>query len=234
MGCFSGDVKGQSVQQVPKLTKEQEQLVKLLTQRATPAIQGVGGATIPGMEFAPGGPSGLQSQAFNIMGQMPSMFAPGQGGISQAMKPVGDYAQSMFQQETIPAIMAALGGEGMARGSGAAGILGREGRNLSMGLASQFAPMQMQGQMQMPGMMAEMGGLQRGIGEEQTQYGLQRFMQGAPEADPRLGFIGPAFTSAYDTAVQQGAYSPGLGSQLLGFGGSLLGGMAMGGTGWFK
>ena len=212
MGCFTGDVRGQGVQQVEKLTPEQQRLIALLGRQAQPAIQGVTGATIPGMEFAPGGPSPLQQQAFGMAGQ----------DIGQLMAPVGDYAQSMFQQETIPAIMGALGSQGMARSSGAADILGRQGRNLSMGLASQFAPMQFQ----QPGMMAGLGGLQRGIGEEQTQFGLQRFMAGAPEADPRLGFIGPAFTSAYDTAVQQGFFSPGIGTQLLGAGGQAAGAYA--------
>jgi len=176
------------------------------------------------MEFAPGGPSPLQEQAFGMMGQLPGMF---EGGIQQMMQPVGEFARQGFQQETIPAIMSALGAGGMARSSGAANILGREGRNLELGLASQFAPMQLQSQqmqMGLPGMMAGMGGLQRGIGEEQTQFGLSRFMAGTPEQDPRLGFIGPAFTSAYDTAVQQGFMSPGLGTQLLAAGGSALGG----------
>ena len=108
--------------------------------------------------------------------------------------------------------MGALGAQGMARSSGAPEILGRQARNLSLGMAAQFAPMQFQ----QPGMMAGLGGVQRGIGEEQTQFGLQRFMAGAPEQDPRLGFIGPAFTSAYDTAVQQGFYQPNIGTQLLG------------------
>ena len=229
MGCFSGDVKGQSVQQIERLTPEQQRLIGLLTKRATPAIQRVEGATIPGMEFAPGGPSGLQQQAFGLAGQLPNLFS---GGIQQIMQPVGDFARQGFQQETIPAIMSALGAEGMARSSGAANILGREGRNLELGLASQFAPMQLglqQMQMGLPNMMANLGVQQRGIGEEQTQYGLSRYMAGAPEADPRLGFIGPAFTQAYDTAVQQGYYEPSLGSQLLGFGGSLLGGIGAGG-----
>ncbi len=234
MGCFSGNIKGQSVQQIEKLTPEQQRLIALLSQKAGPAIQGVTGATIPGMEFAPGGPAPLQQQAFEQMGRLPGQmdFDPSQ--ITGAMAPVGEFARQGFQQETIPAIMSALGAGGGARSSGAAGILGREGRNLELGLAAQFAPMQYQGlqeslgrQMQIPGMTAQMGGLQRGIGEEQRQFGLSRFMAGAPEADPRLGFIGPAFTSAYDTAVQQGFMSPGLGTQLLGAGGQIGMGMAM-------
>ena len=207
---------GGGARQVEKLTPEQQQLVALLSGKATPAIEAVGGATIPGMEFAPGGPSPLQQQGFGMAGQLPGMFAPGPGGISEAMRPVSQFAQQQFQEEYIPSIMGALGAQGMARSSGAPEILGRQARNLNLGLASQFAPMQMQAQMGMPGMMADLGGQQRGIGEEQTQFGLQRFMAGAPEQDPRLGFIGPAFTSAYDTAVQQGYYKPNIGTQLMG------------------
>lgn len=195
--------------------------------RAAPAIEAVGGATIPGMEFAPGGPSQLQQQAFGAAGALPGMFAPGEGGISQAMAPVSQFAQTQFEEEYTPAIMGALGREGMARSSGAPEILGRQARNLNLGMAAQFAPMQMQAQLGMPGMMAGLGGQQRGIGEEQTQFGLQRFMAGAPEQDPRLGFIGPAFTSAYDTAVQQGFYQSGLGSQLLSAGGGLMAGASL-------
>ena len=210
MSCFGGETKGQSITQVEKLTPEQQRLVSLLAGQARPAIEGITGATIPGMQFAPGGPSPLQQQAFGMAGQ----------DISQMMGPVSQFAQNMFQQETIPGIMGALGAQGMARSSGAAEILGRQGRNLGLGMAAQFAPMQFQ----QPGMMAGLGGLQRGIGEEQTQFGLGRFMAGTPEQDPRLGFIGPAFTSAYDTAVQQGFYSPGVGTQLLGALGAGMGG----------
>ena len=224
MGCFSGSTKGQSVTQVEKLTPEQQRLIALLSGRAAPAIEGITGPTIPGMEFAPGGPSPLQQQAFGAAGQLPGMFGPGPGGISQAMAPVSEFAQQQFEQEYTPAIMGALGAQGMARSSGAPEILGRQARNLNLGMAAQFAPMQLGAQLGMPGMMAGLGGMQRGIGEEQTQFGLQRFMAGTPEQDPRLGFIGPAFTSAYDTAVQQGFYSPGVGTQMLGALGAGMGG----------
>ena len=69
---------GGSIQQVDKLTPEQQQLVAQLVGKAGPAIAGVTGATIPGMEFAPGGPSQLQQQAFGMAGQ----------DISQMMRPV--------------------------------------------------------------------------------------------------------------------------------------------------
>jgi hypothetical protein len=214
MGCFSGSSSGMETKKVKSLTKSQRQLVNEFVKSVLPAVHGVTGATIPGMEFAPPGPSDLQAQAFGLAGQMPAIF---EGGIQGMMEPVGQYARQGFQQETIPAIMGALGAEDMAESSEAARILGREGRNLELGLASRFAPWQMglnQMQMQAPGIMTGLGTQQRGIGQEQTQFGLQRFMAGRPQADPRLGFIGPAFTSAYDTAVQPGAYSQGMGTQL--------------------
>lgn len=191
------------------------------------AIQGVGPATVPGMEFAPGGPSGLQQQAFGLAGQLPGQMQFDPSQITSAMKPVGDYAMNLFQNRIAPDIMSSLGGAGVARASGAATELGRAGESLASGISAQFAPMQFGAQQaalgrqfQLPSLIGGLGGQQYGIGEAQRQFGLDRFMAKAPEADPRLGFIGPAFTSAYDTAVQQGFYKPGLGTQILGaFGG---------------
>jgi len=256
MGCFSGGTKGQSVQQVPKLTPDQEKLVAAMSQKALPAIEAMPQtSSLAPSALAPLGLSALQQQAVGMGSQLPNYlqspafgaFDPSQ--INMAMQPVGQYARQMFQQETVPSIMGALGYQGAARSSGAADILGREGRNLSMGLASQFAPMQYQGlqdqlnrQAMLPGLasgvssqMAGLGQLQASAPEAQRQWELSRWMSQTPEASPLLQFIGPALqTSAYDTAVQQGYYTPGLGSQLLGFGGSILGGMAQGGTGFFK
>lgn len=243
MACFSGSTRGQSVQQVEKLTPEQQQLVALLTQQAGPAIRAVGGATIPGQQFAPSGPSGLQQQTFGAAGgqgldaflQSIQPFG-GQQFAQQVGGPLSAFAQNQFQQETIPAIAGAVGAGGGARSSGFQDILAREGRNLQLGLNAQLAPLafgaqqsalgrQFQGAQGLAGF-AGLGAQQRRIGEEQRQFGLQQFMAGAPEADPRLGFIGPAFTSSFDTAVQQGFFEPGIGSQLAGplasLGGSAL------------
>ena len=237
-GCFSGSTKGQSVTQVDKLTPEQQQLVAQLAGKAAPAIQGVQGTTIPGMEFAPGGPSALQTQAFGQGGGLQDLlnlpaFQADPEQVKRQFQPYADYTRQGFQDETIPAIAAAAGFGGGARSSGFQNILAREGRNLELGLGAQLTGLQEGAygrQAQVPGLagnitqlLAGLGGQQRGIGEQQTQFDLQRFMAAAPEADPRLGFIGPAFTSAYDTAVQQGFYSPGLGTQLLQFGGAALG-----------
>ena len=215
----SGSSSAPAPQQVNKLTPEQEELVKALTEQAMPAVKGVTGATIPGDEFAPQGPTGLQQQAINSGYGLADQMKFDPNRINAAMKPVGDYAQSMFQDESIPAIMGALGGEGSARSSGAANILGKEAGKLSQGLAAQFAPMQYSGyenaqnrQMQIPGMEAQMGGMEASFGNAQREFDLSRFMADAPEADPRLGFIGPAFTSAYDTAMSQGQYGGGGGN----------------------
>ncbi len=229
MGCFSLDVGGQSAQQLPSLTPEQEQLVALLGEQATPAIQAVTGATIPGQEFAPGGPSPLQQQAFGLAGQLPQQLQFDPNRIAQQFQPVAEFARQGFQQETIPAIAGAAGFGGVARSSGFQDVLAREGRNLELGLASQLGQQQIGAferaqdrTGQLPGVLAGIGGLQRGFGEEQRQFGLEQFRAGAPEADPRLGFLGPAFTSPFNTAVQQGFAQPGIGSQLLGAAGSIL------------
>ena len=229
MGCFTPNISGQGAQQVPSLTPEQTELVALLGQQATPAVQAVTGATIPGQEFAPGGPSPLQQQAFGLAGQLPQQFQFDPNRIAQQFQPVAEFARQGFQQETIPAIAGAAGFGGVARSSGFQDVLAREGRNLELGLASQLGQQQIGAferaqdrTGQLPGLLAGIGGLQRGLGEQQTQFGLQQFLAGAPEADPRLGFLGPAFTSPFNTAVFEGFASPGLGSQLLG----VLGGAA--------
>ena len=223
MGCFSPNVSGQSAQQVPTLTPEQQELVGLLGRQATPAVQAITGATIPGQEFAPGGPSPLQQQAFGLAGQLPEQFQFDPNRIAQQFQPLAEFARQGFQQETIPAIAGAAGFGGGARSSGFQDILAREGRNLELGLASHLGQQQIGAferaqdrTGQLPGLLAGIGGLQRALPEEQRQFGLQQFRAGAPEADPRLGLLGPAFTSPFDTAVQQGFASPGLGSQLLG------------------
>ena len=238
MGCFSPNVSGQGEQQVSKLTPEQEQLVALLGQQATPAIQAIQGATIPGQEFAPGGPSPLQQQAFGLAQQLPQQLQFDPNRIAQQFQPVADFARQGFQQETIPALAGAAGFGGTARSSGFQDVLAREGRNLELGLSAQLGQQQIGAferaqdrTGQLPGVLAGIGGLQRALPEEQRQFGLQQFLAAAPEADPRLGLLGPAFTSAFDTTVNQGFATPGIGSQLLGLGGSVFG--AAGAAGGF-
>ncbi len=178
--------------------------------------------------FGLAGGQGLDAFQQSIQPFSGQQFAQQVGG------PLSAFAQNQFQQETIPAIAGAVGAGGGARSSGFQDILAREGRNLQLGLNAQLAPLafgaqqgalgrQFQGAQGLAGF-AGLGAQQRGIGEEQRQFGLQQFLAGAPEADPRLGFIGPAFTSSFDTAVQQGFFQPGLGSQLLAAGGAALSG----------
>ena len=162
----------------------------------------------------------MQQQAFGLAGQLPQQLQFDPNRIAQQFQPVADFARQGFQQETIPAIAGAAGFSGTARSSGFQDILARQGRNLELGLASQLGQQQIgafnqaqQFQQQLPGQLAGIGGLQQSFPEAQRLFNLQNFQAAAPERDPRLGFIGPAFTSAFDTAItQQGA---GLGASLL-------------------
>lgn len=173
----------------------------------------------------------MQQQAFGLAEQLPGQLAFDPQRVSQQFQPVADFARAGFQQETIPAIAGAAGFGGTARSSGFQDILARQARNLELGLSAQLGQQQFgafnqaqQFQQQLPGQLAQLGGLQQSFPEAQRQFGLQQFLAGTPEQDPRLGFLGPAFTSSFDTAVQQGFASPGLGTQLLGaFGSSLTG-----------
>lgn len=218
MGCFSSP--SSKATQVEKLTPAQEQLVAQLARQAGPAISAVQGATIPGQQFAPGGPSPLQQQAFGLAEQLPGQLQFDPSRIAGQFEPVAEFARRGFQEETIPAIAGAAGFSGTARSSGFQDILAREGRNLELGLASQLGQQQIGAferaqdrTGQLPGVLAGIGGLQGSFSEAQRLFNLQNFQAAAPERDPRLGFIGPAFTSAFDTAItQQGA---GLGASLL-------------------
>jgi len=154
--------------------------------------------TAPPTELGPVGPSPLQQQAFGLGGQLPDIMSQ--------MKPVSRFATEMFGQQLVPQVMAGLGGVGAARSSGAANILGREARNLSLGLGAQFAPMQFQ----VPGQMAALGGQQRGISQEQQGFDLARWQAQQPWQDPALNFLGTALgTPAFTNVGFQGAYRPG-------------------------
>ena len=230
---FSGKQVGQSATQVSKLTPEQEQLIGLLAGQAAPAVRGVTGATIPGQEFAPLGASPLQQQAFDFAGgagfgafqQSLQPFAGGQFN-QQVGGPLAAFANRNFQQNTIPSITGQAGAAGVARSSGLTDALTQAGVDLNLGLSAQLAPFAFGAQQsglqrgfnapQGIGGFAQLGAQQGAIPEAQRLFGLQQFQAGAPEADPRLGFLGPAFTSAFDTAVQQGSFQPSIFSQAAG------------------
>jgi hypothetical protein len=240
MGCFSGP-SSQATSQ-PTLTGAQKRLVDQLGRQAAPAIANVTGATIPGQEFAPGGPSALQQQAFGLPGFEQSQQAF-QGSfdpatIQQNFQPTADFARQGFQENFAKSVFGPLGALGAARSSGAGDIFSRESRNLELGLASQLGQQQQAGlnrAFQAPGQalgfaqqIAGLGQQQQAFPEAQRQFDLSNFFAASPEQDPRLGFIGPAFTSAFDTVVEnRGA---GLGSQLIGAAGAALGGTNFAGS----
>jgi len=235
MGGGGGGGQSGSTQQMPKLLPEQEDLLKKIIGQVSPQIGQAG--RVPGEEFAPVGPSALQQQAFGLAGQLPGQMAYDPAQITQQFQPTADFARQGFQQETMPSIMSAIGAGGGARSSGAADILGREGRNLELGLASQLGQQQYGAQqasydrqMQMPNLMANVGALQQSFPAAQRQYGLEQFFAADPSRNPALSLLGPALgTSAFDTAVFQGFKQPGLAESLLPAIGSTLGGAFAGG-----
>jgi hypothetical protein len=259
-GGSSGRVTGQvmpSVQTASTLSSAQSSLLNKLINLASPQIGQIG--RVPPSSLGPAGPSSLQQQAFQFAGGLPNYlqspafanFDPSQ--ITSAMAPVGQYARQGFQQETIPAIMSALGATGTARSSGAADILGREGRNLELGLASQFAPMQYQGlqeqlnrQAMLPSLAAQMGTqlsnigtVQRGISGEQQAYELERYMQQDPLRNPAISLalqtIGIPTYENIAFGGMQGYRQPSTFESLLpaigAIGGGLMGGIGQAG-GW--
>jgi hypothetical protein len=234
MGCFSGP--SSQGTQIDKLTTEQKRLISRLAFQAQPAIERVRGASIPGQVFAPGGPSALQQQAFGLPGfdqaqqAFQGSFDP--AAIQQNFQPTADFARQGFQENFAKSVFGPLGELGAARSSGASDIFGRESRNLELGLASQLGQQQQAGlqrAFQAPGQalgfaqqLAGLGQQQQAFPEAQRQFDLSNFFAASPEQDPRLGFIGPAFTSAFDTVNQQ--RGAGFGSQLLGGIGTALSG----------
>lgn len=232
MGCLKSSQVGSSppTQGTTEPYRDfQVDLMRQLTGMVTPALGTAG--PVPGNQFAPSGANALQNQAFTMGANLPSYmnsqafgaFDPNQ--INSAMKPVGDYAQSMFQQQTIPSIMAAMGSQGSSRGSGAMDIMAREGGNLSANLAAQFAPMQYQGfqdqmnrQAQLPGIaastagtMADLGGTQRSFGEAQKDYALQQWQASQPWTNPALNYLSASLgqpMGTYSNAPQVGYRDP--------------------------
>ena len=229
-GCFTGSTKGANIYpQVPKYTGSQMELLASLTGPAREWVDKIPMyGSIPPEALKPYGAAPLQQQAFDYMSALPEQFAFDPNKITAAMAPVGQAARGLFGDLT-EQIMGRLP-EGMTRASGVANILGREGRRLSENLAAQFAPMQYQGyesalnrQQQLPQQLAALGTMQYGIPEAQRLFDLQRWQAGTIEASPRAGLLGSAFMQPYDTLVQQGFWSPGVGTQLLNMIGSIAG-----------
>lgn len=225
----------------PSISGGQQALIDRLAGFLQPQIGQQG--RVPGQQFGPVGPSALQQQAFGFGGGLPSFlqgqafqpFDPNQ--IAQQFQPTADFARQGFQQETIPAIAGAVGFGGGARSSGFQNILAREGRNLELGLASQLGQQQFGAQQaalgrqaQLPGLagqlstqLANLGGLQRGIGAEQQAFNLQRFQQQDPLRNPALNLA--LQTAGLQTFQEPGIIpgTPGTFQQLLPLAGQVVG-----------
>lgn len=191
LGGGGGRTSGQSVQQVSTRTPQELALLEQLRGLVQPQIGQPG--RVPPSALGPVGPSALQQQAFGLAGQLPQQLAFDPAQITQQFQPTAEFARQGFQQETIPAIANAVGFGGGARSSGFQDILAREGRNLELGLASQLGQQQFGAQQaafgrqfQLPGQIANIGAVQRGVGAEQQAFELQRFGQQDPFRNPAI------------------------------------------------
>jgi hypothetical protein len=245
---FGGGGSETEIVQQSAIRPGQQGSLDALTKFLTPLIGEPG--RVPGMEFAPLGPGQLQQQAFALPGfgqaqqafQQSLGFDPAQ--VAQQFAPTAQAARQGFQQELIPAIQGALGAQGAARSSGAADILGREARNLELGLAGQLGQQQFAAQQaaqqrgfQAPGQalsaasqIANLGQLQRGIGQERRGFELQRFNLQDPLSSRAIPFALQA--SGLQSFQQPGIIpgQPGLGQQLLPLAGSVLGAAGQAGS----
>jgi hypothetical protein len=240
-----------SVEQVPSLTGGQQDVLGRLTHYLSSQVGRPG--RIPPMSLMPGGPGPIQQQAFGMAGGMGQMtqqalnragqlFQP--GAITEAMKPVGQYATNLFQNQLIPAIMGAAGREGTARSSGVMNQLGRVGKELSLGISSQFAPLALQAQqanlgrqLAIPGVMgqagtslANIGAAQRDIGEQQRGFRFGRWQAYDPSQNPALGLANlalgtPGYTNVgFPGQAFQGFRQPSLMESILPAVGTMAGG----------
>ncbi|KKN06086.1 hypothetical protein LCGC14_1080780, partial [marine sediment metagenome] len=128
-GAFGGDGgSAASVQQLSNLSPAQTGLQQQIIESVKGGI-GQPRTRLTPSSLGPIGPSALQQQAFGLGSQLPGQLGFDPAQIAQQFAPTAAFARQGFQQEIIPAIMAALGAQGAARSSGAANILGRQGRN---------------------------------------------------------------------------------------------------------
>ncbi|KKN24783.1 hypothetical protein LCGC14_0891470 [marine sediment metagenome] len=234
-GGGGGRTSGQSLQQAPTQSPQQQALLNRLIGFAQPQIGQVG--RVPGQELGPIGPSALQQQAFGLAGQLPQQLAFDPAQITQQFQPTAQFVRQGFQQETIPAIAGAVGFGGGARSSGFQDILAREGRNLELGLAAQLGQQQFGAQQaslgrqfQLPGQIANIGALQRGIPAEQQAFGLARFQQQDPLRNPAITLALQSLgIPTQENIAFQGFRQPSTLESLLPAAGQVLGGAFQGG-----
>lgn len=234
---------GSQSQVVPQSTIRpgQGSLLDRLTGFLQPQIGQAG--RVPGQELGPVGASPLQQEAFGFASGLPNFlqsqaFQPSDPAqVAQQFQPTADFARRGFQEQFIPSIQGALGAQGAARSSGAADIIGREGRNLELGLAAQLGQQQFGAQQaalgrqaQLPGLagqtatqLANLGQLQRGIGAERQAFNLQRFQAQDPLRNPALslGLQSAGLQSFGQPGIIPG--TPGTFQQLLPLAGNVIG-----------
>lgn len=181
----------------------------------------------------PGGIGAAQGQAMGTLGK----FLGGDG--SSMLDPVYQYGRKLWSEDIVPSVMERFAGMGTAASGGAQKALSRAGERFGLGMMGTMAPMELQArgqqlqavpmagdvaQWQIPAIQSLMGlgGVQRGVGEQQLGAQAQQWQEAQPYANPMLQFLGsvlPYGAPAFENIVKP---------ESAGMGYSLLTGMAPG------
>ena len=251
-GLFNKPDKVQQTQ-VPTLTPDQESIASSLSGLAlgqAPGVPGIGqpGATFGG-PFATGG-NQFFDQAFQLAGQIPqnlqNMLGTSGNFLQNFLNPkqgqfdaITENAMNVFQNETVPFLENRFGGGNQVSSSAFNRALGRAGSDLSMSIAAQQAPLDLQSSQQRlqanrdlqglallggegAGQLARFGGMQQGI-DEQLRLGQERqFNLQNPFNSPAVA-LGQGILSGsfFDTARDKIAGDNSLGDAVTGALGSL-------------
>jgi len=236
MGCFSSSK--QKLRSTPTMTSPQQsmfdQIMSMANQGVSNQYQGYQGQRVAplsamtqqglgmmgrGSQFA----TNAAQQGLSVLGQA----GQGQGGMFDA---ITNQAMNMWDRRISPGILAKFAGMDGTSSSGARDALIRGGTDLSLGLAGQLAPMQMNALGMIPSLAgipgAEAGRMitagQVPQQQQQQQLGARQdlFMEQQPFANP---YVNLAMGTA--TTPMQEYYLKTSGA---GLGASLLGGMASG------
>jgi len=178
------------------------------------------------------GTSPLQQGAFNWASQLPGQMS---NLMNQApnFDATRQYTAELWNRDIAPGIMERFAGMGGAASGGAQKALQRAGETMSLGMASQLAPMELQARLGAAGLglqglsaMGTMGAEQRNIAQQGLTGQQQQFYESSPWNHPALQYL---FPTANATQRQLTQTAGGMGRSLLGAGLGMAGSALTGG-----
>lgn len=213
-------------------------------QLVSPATEGTQGAftgapadwAYQGQRVA--GTTPLQQGAFDWAGQLPGQMS---ALMNQApnFDATRQYTAELWNRDIAPGIMERFAGMGGAASGGAQKALQRAGETVSLGMASQLAPMELQARqgaaqlgLQGLGAMGTMGAEQRNIAQQGLTGQQQQFYESSPWNHPAMQYLFPTANASQRQLTQE---SGGMGySALTGMAPALGMGLTGGIGGWLN